>query len=193
MNKPVLSDVYLCVRLPSLFNVQMLLGSMQTNKDTIQTKIFAPEDLHNLRKALDDWRVKKKSLVFTNGCFDILHLGHIDYLAQAADFGDVLIVGLNTDSSVRNIKGPNRPVNSQNARAALLASLFFVDAVVMFDKDTPYELIKEVQPDFLIKGSDYKEEDIVGNDIVRSKNGRVIAVDLLKGYSTTNIIRKLTS
>ncbi len=166
---------------------------MQTNKDIIQTKIFAPDDLHGLRKILDDWRFKGKRLVFTNGCFDILHLGHIDYLAQAAGFGDVLIVGLNTDSSVRNIKGPKRPVNDQHARAALLASLFFVDAVVLFDHDTPYELIKEVQPDCLIKGSDYKEEDIIGNDIVRSKNGRVIAIDLLKGYSTTNIIKKLTS
>ncbi len=164
---------------------------MSTKAEIIQSKIFAPEDYLKFRKTLSYWQIKDKKLVFTNGCFDILHMGHIDYLSKAADFGHVLIVGLNTDASVRKIKGANRPVNDQNARAALLASLFFVDAVVMFDQDTPYELIKEVQPDFLVKGSDYKEEEIVGYDIVRSKNGKVIAIDLLEGYSTTSIIKKL--
>ena len=165
---------------------------MSTKAEIIQSKIFAPDDHLKLIETLNYWRFKDKKLVFTNGCFDILHLGHIDYLSKAADFGHILIVGLNTDASVRHIKGSNRPVNNQHARAALLASLFFVDAVVMFDQDTPYELIKVVQPDFLVKGSDYKEEEIVGYDVVRSKNGKVIAIDLLEGYSTTNIIKKLT-
>jgi D-glycero-beta-D-manno-heptose 1-phosphate adenylyltransferase len=165
---------------------------MSANIEILDTKVFATDDMDRLRKKLYSWRLKEKKLVFTNGCFDILHLGHIDYLAKAADFGNVLMVGLNTDASVTRLKGPNRPVNNQNARALLLASLFFVDAVVLFDQDTPYELIKVVQPDFLVKGSDYKEDEIVGYDIVRAKNGKVIAINMLEGYSTTNIISKLT-
>lgn len=127
-------------------------------------------------------------VVFTNGCFDILHRGHVEYLAKAADMGDVLVVGLNTDASVRRLKGESRPINNQEARALVLASLSFVDAVVLFDEDTPYELIKAVRPDVLVKGADYKPEEIVGYDIVTSYGGKVEVVDLVEGYSTTQLL-----
>jgi D-glycero-beta-D-manno-heptose 1-phosphate adenylyltransferase len=156
--------------------------------EVIQNKILGAAELH---RQLALWRFKGKKIVFTNGCFDILHLGHIDYLMKAADAGDVLIIGLNTDASVRKLKGEGRPVNNEHARALILASLVFVSAVVLFDEDTPYELIQNIQPDVLIKGNDYKIEEIVGYDIVLAKGGEVITVDLLAGYSTTGLIEKL--
>ncbi|MGM0505444.1 MAG: adenylyltransferase/cytidyltransferase family protein, partial [Bacteroidota bacterium] len=124
----------------------------------IQSKII---DIDQLDSKLAYWNFKNQKIVFTNGCFDILHRGHIEYLAQAANFGDILMIGLNTDDSVRKLKGDSRPVQDQYARALLLASLHFVHVVVYFDEDTPYDLIKKVQPDILIKGSDYHVEDIV--------------------------------
>lgn len=127
-------------------------------------------------------------VVFTNGCFDILHRGHVEYLAKAADMGDVLVVGLNTDASVTRLKGEGRPVNNEEARALVLASLNFVDAVVLFDEDTPYELIKAVRPDVLVKGADYKPEEIVGHDVVTSYGGTVATIPLVEGYSTTSIV-----
>lgn len=154
----------------------------------IQSKII---DINNIEPFLTYWNLKNKKIVFTNGCFDILHRGHIEYLAQAANRGDVLVIGLNTDNSVRRIKGDSRPVQDEYARAILLASLSFVAAVILFDDDTPYELIKKVQPDVLIKGSDYKIEDIVGYDIVNAKGGEVVTIDFIEGYSTTSIIEKL--
>lgn len=132
-----------------------------------------------------------RKIVFTNGCFDLVHQGHIDYLSKARDLGDMLVVGLNTDASVRRLKGPRRPINDEYSRALLLASMVFVDYVVLFDEDTPYELIKAVQPDVLVKGSDYKPEDIVGYDIVTSKGGKVETLDFLPGFSTTAIERKI--
>ena len=147
----------------------------------------------NLKNIISFWRFKGYRLVFTNGCFDILHLGHVDYLAKAKSLGDILVVGLNTDRSVSRIKGTNRPVNNQDARALLLASLIFVDAVVLFDEDTPYNLIKSVQPDVLVKGSDYKPHEIVGGDIVLGAGGSIETIDFLEGYSTTSIIEKLKS
>ncbi len=158
------------------------------NLDYIEKKIL---DRKTLSSLLAVWRFQKKKVVFTNGCFDILHLGHIDYLSKAKDLGDVLIIGLNTDLSVQRLKGESRPVVNENARAMLLASLHFVDAVVLFDEDTPYELIKIVQPNILVKGSDYKEEDIVGYDIVKSNGGSIKTIDFLEGYSTSSIIEKL--
>jgi rfaE bifunctional protein nucleotidyltransferase chain/domain len=131
-----------------------------------------------------------KRVVFTNGCFDILHRGHVEYLAQAADMGDVLVVGLNTDASVRRLKGEGRPVNNEGARALVLAALGFVDAVELFDEDTPYELIKAVHPDVLVKGADYKPEEIVGYDIVTSYGGTVATIPLVEGYSTTGLINQ---
>ncbi len=144
-----------------------------------------------LERQLAVWRFKKERLVFTNGCFDILHRGHIEYLARAADLGSVLIVGLNTDASVQRLKGIGRPVNNEHDRALLLASLYFVDAVILFDEDTPYRLIQRVQPDILVKGGDYQADDIVGNDIVRARGGQIIVIDLLPGYSTTSLYTKI--
>ena len=154
----------------------------------IQSKII---DINNIESHLTYWNLKNQKIVFTNGCFDILHRGHIEYLAQAANHGDILVIGLNTNNSVKRIKGDSRPVQDQVARAMVLASLQFVSAVILFDEDTPYELIKRVQPDVLIKGSDYKIEDIVGYDIVTAKGGEVITIDFIEGYSTTSIIEKL--
>ena len=131
---------------------------------------------------------KDMKVVFTNGCFDIVHRGHVEYLAKAADMGDVLVVGLNTDASVRRLKGEGRPINNQEARALVLASLSFVDAVVLFDEDTPLELIKAIRPDVLVKGADYKPEEIVGADFVTSYGGTVATVPLVEGYSTTKLL-----
>jgi len=142
---------------------------------------------------LNDCRKSGKKIVFSNGCFDILHRGHVEYLAKAASFGDVMVIGLNTDASVRRLKGPSRPVNDENARAFVLAGLEFVSAVVLFDEDTPYNLIKTVQPDVLVKGSDYKPENIVGYDIVTAKGGKVVTVDLVEGFSTTKTIEKMSA
>ena len=154
----------------------------------IQSKII---DSNNLDTQLAFWRFKNYRIVFTNGCFDIIHRGHIEYLAQAASHGDILIIGLNTDNSVRRIKGETRPVQDEYARAITLAALQFVNAVVLFDDETPYNLINKVQPDILIKGSDYKPESIVGYDIVKAKGGEVVTIDFIDGYSTTRIIEKL--
>lgn len=148
-------------------------------------------DVEKLNGWLEDCRKNGKKIVFTNGCFDILHRGHVEYLSKAAAFGDVMVVGLNTDASVKRLKGPSRPVNDEKARAFVLAGLECVTAVVLFDEDTPYNLIKKVQPDFLVKGSDYKPEDIVGYDIVTAKGGKVETIDLVEGFSTTGIINKI--
>lgn len=156
--------------------------------DIIKSKIFTKKSLEN---QLSIWRFKNKKLVFTNGCFDILHLGHIDYLSKAKSFGDILIIGLNTDISVRKIKGKNRPITNENSRANILASLLFVDAIILFDEETPYNLINFVQPDVLVKGSDYKIDDIVGYDIVKAKGGKIETLDFLEGYSTSMIEEKI--
>ncbi|MDL2227302.1 D-glycero-beta-D-manno-heptose 1-phosphate adenylyltransferase [Bacteroidales bacterium OttesenSCG-928-K03] len=129
-------------------------------------------------------------IVFTNGCFDILHAGHVDYLFNAAQLGDVLVVGLNTDNSVKRLKGENRPINKENDRATLLASLYFVDYVVLFNEDTPLELIKKIKPHVLVKGGDYKVEDIVGADFVKKSGGEVIILPFKDGYSSSSIISK---
>jgi rfaE bifunctional protein nucleotidyltransferase chain/domain len=160
---------------------------MQTLQ-TIQSKIF---DQEKLVRQLSAWRLLSKKIVFTNGCFDILHLGHVDYLGKAADEGDILIVGVNTDQSTAKLKGPHRPINNEEQRSMILASLHFVDAVILFDEDTPYNLIKLVQPDILVKGADYKPEEIVGYDIVKAKGGSVKTIDFLPGYSTSLIEEKI--
>lgn len=148
-------------------------------------------DQETLLSQLALWKFKDYQVVFTNGCFDIIHLGHIDYLSKARNLGDILIIGLNTDDSVRRLKGKTRPVNNQEARAKILASFNFVDAIVLFDEDTPYELIKQVQPNILVKGSDYKPDEIVGADIVKQRKGRIETINFLEGYSTSSIIEKL--
>ncbi|MFC5412152.1 D-glycero-beta-D-manno-heptose 1-phosphate adenylyltransferase [Larkinella bovis] len=139
----------------------------------------------------DRWHTEGKRLVFTNGCFDILHLGHVDYLEKARQFGDKLILGLNTDASVSRIKGPLRPVVNEYARARLMASLAFIDAVVLFDEPTPLELIQALKPDVLVKGNDYAIADIVGADLVLQNGGRVETIPLVAGYSTTALIGKI--
>jgi rfaE bifunctional protein nucleotidyltransferase chain/domain len=139
---------------------------------------------------LESWRDSGK-IVFTNGCFDILHLGHIDYLEKAAEKGSKLIVGLNTDTSVKKLKGPQRPLNNEYSRARILAALQFVDAVVLFEEDTPLNLIMSIIPDILVKGDDYDINNIIGADFVISKGGKVETVALVKGHSTTNLISKI--
>ncbi|HZX63086.1 MAG TPA: D-glycero-beta-D-manno-heptose 1-phosphate adenylyltransferase [Bacteroidales bacterium] len=148
-------------------------------------------DREQLRRACALWNFKEMKVVFTNGCFDILHLGHIEYLAKAANLGDVLVIGMNSDHSVHRIKGDNRPINDEHSRSMVLAALGFVTAVVLFDEETPYELIKTIQPDVLVKGRDYKIKEIVGHDIVLAKGGKVKTIELTPGYSTTGIEQKI--
>ena len=147
----------------------------------------------NLESLITYWRLKSYKVVFTNGCFDLLHKGHIEYLADAADKGDVLIVGINSDKSVKRIKGEERPIQDETSRILTLASLKMVTAVVPFDEDTPYELIREIHPDVLVKGSDYSETEIVGADIVKENGGEIATIDLTEGYSTSKIIQKIKS
>jgi len=139
-----------------------------------------------LKTVVDGFKAKGKKIVFTNGCFDILHIGHVRYLKDASALGDVLVIGLNSDKSVSTIK-PNRPINQQNHRAEILASLEMVDYVTLFDEDTPYELIKVLKPDILVKGGDWKKEDIVGSDIAKETH----SLPYVKGISTTELIEKI--
>jgi rfaE bifunctional protein nucleotidyltransferase chain/domain len=148
----------------------------------------------NLDKGIDiinDWKNKGLIIVFTNGCFDILHPGHLDYLEKSRDLGDKLVIGLNTDRSVKQLKGPGRPINNESIRARMLAALAFVDAVIAFDEETPLELIRLVKPDILIKGNDYSIENIAGSDFVMEIGGKVETIKLLEGYSTTALIEKI--
>lgn len=153
-----------------------------------KSKIVNTEDAV---KQVTEWKDAGEEVVFTNGCFDILHLGHVDYLEKASLLGNRLVVGLNTDQSVRKLKGEDRPINDQNARARLMASLAFVDMVIHFDEDTPKELISTILPDILVKGKDYDISNIVGADIVLEHGGKVETIDLVDGFSTTNIIDKI--
>jgi len=150
-------------------------------------------DMTTLQPRLHHWRAVGGRIVFTNGCFDILHPGHVELLAQCRDFGDYVVVGLNSDASVRKLKGPNRPINDQLSRAVVLAGLSFIDAVIIFEEDTPLRLITDIAPDILVKGGDYKASEIVGADIVRKNGGEVRIVPLVGGYSTTAIIGKKPS
>ena len=135
--------------------------------------------------------MKKQKVVFTNGCFDIIHRGHVEYLEEAKSLGDILIIGLNSDESVRRLKGPSRPINNEEDRARVLLGLKSVDGVVAFKEDTPLELIKMVKPDVLVKGGDWKVEDIVGHEFVIEGGGEVYSLPFREGCSTTNIIEKI--
>lgn len=137
------------------------------------------------------WKQENQSVVFTNGCFDILHLGHVDYLEKARQTGSKMIVGVNADASVRQLKGPTRPVNNEYARARILAALAFVDMVIIFDEETPLNLINALLPDILVKGDDYSVDTIVGAKEVIANGGKVTTIPLVPTYSTTNIIQKL--
>jgi rfaE bifunctional protein nucleotidyltransferase chain/domain len=155
---------------------------------TLLNKIFV---LPQMIESITKWKSDGQKVVFTNGVFDLLHLGHITYLAKAAQLGDKLIIGLNADASVKRLKGESRPVNDQNNRAALLAALFFVDAVVLFEEDTPRELITQLMPDVLVKGADYTIENIAGAKEVLANGGDVKTITLVDGYSSTSIINKI--
>jgi D-glycero-beta-D-manno-heptose 1-phosphate adenylyltransferase len=148
-------------------------------------------DVASLKRKMAAWRFQDKKVVFTNGVFDLLHTGHIMYLTKAAELGEKLIIGVNTDASVKRLKGPERPVNDENSRALLLASLFFVDAIVLFDDDTPLNLITELKPDILVKGADYAIENIVGAKEVIANGGEVKTIDFVDGFSSTSIIQKI--
>ncbi len=154
-------------------------------KDKIMTR-------EQLPATLAGWRAQGRKVVFTNGCFDLLHLGHVDYLEQARHLGDALVVGLNTDASVSRLK-PGRPIQDEAARARILASLAFVDAVVLFGEPTPLALIELVQPDVLVKGDDYAIDGIVGRELVLNRGGQVLTVPLVPGYSTSRIVDRIMS
>jgi rfaE bifunctional protein nucleotidyltransferase chain/domain len=158
------------------------------NKETLSQKIVS---LTNLGTLVGKWKAEGQKIVFTNGVFDLLHAGHITYLSEAADLGDKLIVGLNSDSSVQRIKGPSRPVNNSDTRSLLLGSMFFIDAVVIFNEDTPIDVIKAVLPDVLVKGGDYQVENIVGADETIANGGQIKVLTFLPGYSSTAIIEKI--
>lgn len=136
-------------------------------------------------------KAKGKKVVFTNGCFDILHVGHIELLERAKSVGDLLIVGLNSDDSARRLKGTSKPINSASDRGKILSSLEVVNFVTIFDEDTPYEIINELKPDVLVKGADYSLNEIVGRSVVESYGGKVVVIPLSKGYSTTKLIEQI--
>lgn len=153
-----------------------------------ESKILTKEEAID---QVSKWQNSDQKVVFTNGCFDIVHLGHIDYLEKARALGDKLVLGLNTDASVSRLKGPLRPVVNEYARARLMAALSFVDAVILFDEPTPTELIEAVKPDILVKGDDYTVDNIAGADFVLGRGGEVKTIALVKGYSTSSLIEKI--
>lgn len=155
----------------------------------IQQKIV---DIPTLKRMIAAWQLKSKKVVFTNGCFDIIHAGHIHLLTTARSFGDILIAGLNTDASVGKLK-PGRPIQDEQSRAMIMASFDFIDAVILFDEETPLELIKALQPDVVVKGGDYTPDTVVGKEIVEKNGGRVEIVKLLDGFSTSSIISKINN
>jgi D-glycero-beta-D-manno-heptose 1-phosphate adenylyltransferase len=161
---------------------------MKITANSIPDKIFTQEGIVTQLKR---WRLLSKKIVFTNGVFDILHEGHIASLREAASHGDILIIGLNADASVKRLKGESRPVNNQHSRALLLASMLMTDAVVIFEEDTPYNLITAVLPDVLVKGGDYTIDQIVGAKEVMANGGEVIIAPILEGFSTTSIIERM--
>lgn len=161
---------------------------METLHQLKSEKILQNEQL---REKLAFWKSQDLKVVLTNGCFDLLHIGHLSYLLEAASFGDKLIIGLNSDNSVKRLKGESRPINNEDSRAFMLAALFFVDAVVVFEEDTPLNIINMIMPDVLVKGGDYKIENIVGAKEVIEHSGQVNVVDFVNGYSTTALIQKI--
>lgn len=148
-------------------------------------------DKVTLAHRINGWKAMGRKIVFTNGCFDILHRGHLEYLAQAAGLGNILIVGLNTDASVKRLKGPERPLTQEDNRAFQMASLLFVDAVCLFDEDTPQQLIETLKPDVLVKGGDYTRENIAGAEFVLGNGGQVEIVPFVEGYSTTSLVERI--
>ena len=156
--------------------------------DKIPLKLMSRSDLV---RQVERWHLQDKKIIFTNGCFDILHKGHLELLSQAAALGDILVIGVNSDDSVKRLKGDERPVNDENFRALMLASLAIVDAVSIFPEDTPMELIESLVPDIIVKGGDYDPSTVVGAELVVKNGGEVIIIPLISGYSTSNLIRKI--
>jgi rfaE bifunctional protein nucleotidyltransferase chain/domain len=154
----------------------------------LSEKIFNNTQLEEQNK---NWKTAGKKIVFTNGCFDILHKGHLEILTTSASFGDILVVGINTDNSVKRLKGPLRPINDEGFRSIMLASIQYIDAVILFDEETPLNLITLIMPDVLVKGGDYTVEQIVGADVVLKNGGEVKIVPIVKGFSTTKIIESI--
>ena len=161
---------------------------MSKKLNKLKAKIFNIKDLSQI---INEWRLNGDKIVFTNGCFDLIHLGHLEILARSADLGDKLIVGLNSDMSIKKIKGSSRPIIEEDSRAKQLAAIEFIDAVILFNEDTPYDLINILKPDVLTKGGDYKKNDIVGNQLINKEQGDVVIIPLTQGYSTTSILEKI--
>lgn len=162
---------------------------MNTNLNILQSKIY--QNIDDFKSELAIWKSKNEKIIFTNGCFDILHLGHLDYLSKAADLGTKLIIGLNSDASTHLLKGPTRPINDQISRANILAAFFFIDAIIIFDDQTPINLIANILPNVLVKGADYNLSDIIGATEVIANGGEVKTIAFLDGYSTTKIEQKI--
>ena len=161
---------------------------MSKKLNKLKAKIF---NIKDLSKIINEWRLNGDKIVFTNGCFDLIHLGHLEILARSADLGDKLIVGINSDMSIKKIKGNSRPIIEEDSRAKHLAAIEFIDAVVLFNEDTPYDLINILKPDVLTKGGDYKKNDIVGNQLINKEHGEIVIIPLTQGYSTTSILEKI--
>ena len=161
---------------------------MSKKLNKLKAKIF---NIKDLAKIINEWRLNGDKIVFTNGCFDLIHLGHLEILARSADLGDKLIVGINSDMSIKKIKGNSRPIIEEDSRAKQLAAIEFIDAVILFNEDTPYNLINILKPDVLTKGGDYKKNDIIGNELINKEKGEVVIIPLTQGYSTTSILEKI--
>ena len=161
--------------------------------DTFQQIASKIQSIEKSNKTIEKWRKGKETIVFTNGCFDLLHLGHIDYLTKAKDLGSKLIIGVNSSQSVTRLKGPTRPINSTETRAFMLAAFKFVDLVIVFEDDTPIDLISNIMPDILVKGGDYTLETVVGANEVMKYGGIVKIIPFLEGFSTTSIVTKIQS
>jgi D-beta-D-heptose 7-phosphate kinase/D-beta-D-heptose 1-phosphate adenosyltransferase len=154
----------------------------------IESKIT---DLETLLRRRKSWEMLGKKVVFTNGCFDLLHQGHVDYLARAKGAGDILIVGINSDASISGLKGPSRPIAPLSSRQLVMASLHAVDIVIPFEEETPIELIKAIKPDVMVKGADYKPEEVVGGDFVIENGGELVLIPIVDGFSTSQLIEKI--
>ena len=161
---------------------------MSKKLNKLKAKIFNIKDLSQIIKK---WRFNGDKIIFTNGCFDLIHLGHLEILARSADLGDKLIVGINSDMSIKKIKGNSRPIIKEDSRAKQLAAIEFIDAVILFNEDTPYDLISFINPDIITKGGDYKKNDVIGKELMNKKAGEVVIIPLTQGYSTTSILEKI--
>ena len=164
-------------------SLEMLLNAFENNE---KSKVVTESNLKEILK-----KIKNKKIVFTNGCFDVIHAGHVSYLKEAKSYGDILIVGVNSDDSVKRLKGEIRPINTLEDRMTVLSGLESVDYLIAFEEDTPYNIIKQIEPDVLVKGGDYQPENIVGYDIVTNKGGKVITTQFKNGLSSTKIINKM--